>query len=67
MAYALCKVMSYTAGGGISNNKLNTGQSWRIRTKAKREEGKGKGPIPMIRTSFSETLRNKEALKVISL
>lgn len=38
-----------------------------IHTNAKREEGKGKGPIPMIRTSFSKTLRNKEALKVITL
>lgn len=59
MAYALCKVMSYTAGGGISNNKLNTGQSWRIRTKAKREERRGQREGPNSHDQ-NKLLRNAE-------
>ena len=59
--------MSYAAGGETPNNVLNTRQMGQIHTNARREEGKGKGPIPMTGTSLSKMLRNKEALKVISL
>ena len=43
--------MPYTAVGEISNNVLNTRQMGQIHSNARREKGKGKGPIPMIGTS----------------
>jgi len=54
-------------GGEIPDSVLNTRQMGQIHTNARRERGKGKGPLPMIGTSFSKMLRNKEALNVISL